>query len=139
MSELITNGYRNKKLYEDKTVASSPDGITTSLTEASRSGIERDCLAAIGDCLERHYPHPKGVPGWWGVQIAGSCINIWNTLLSGHWGYVIHSANLSPEKVVRAGGEILERFGVPRDYRKYSADQLVQMHEKSPLGLKPHA
>lgn len=67
------------------------------------------------DILERNYP------GWlWAVQPdeKGGVINIFSFRLSGQWGYTLHTSRLQADPtmrdVVRAGGELLERFGFPR-------------------------
>ena len=73
------------------------------------------------DLLEKHYP------GWaWAVQPdeRGGVMNIFSFKLSGEWGYRFRLKDVQGDpkvcdpKIVRAGGEILERFGVPRG--KYS-------------------
>lgn len=76
----------------------------------------------IGDTLERHYP------GWlWAIQPdeTGGILAIRALRLSGEWGYVFRLADLQGDSkvvaadVMRAGGEILERFGVPRGTYRY--------------------
>ncbi len=85
----------------------------------------------IAATLERHYPPPKGMPLWWGVEINHSVVNIFNLSLSGREGYILHVDKLSDEKVVRAGGEILERYGVPRDPSQYNTEMILQKHHDS--------
>ena len=36
------------------------------------------------------------------------------TLMGGNWAYVIKWQDMSPHKVILAGGELLERYGLPR-------------------------
>ena len=70
----------------------------------------------IADTLTQHYG------GWaWAVHVDGKngVASIRNVQLSGTWGYVLklvnmYSASDFRKDVVRAGGEILERFGVIR-------------------------
>lgn len=70
----------------------------------------------IADILHRHYPGHL-----WAVNVDGrnGVANIRDLLLSGQWGYVlklttVFSASEFGRDVVRAGGEILERFRVER-------------------------
>lgn len=71
----------------------------------------------VCDRLNSHYPGHL-----WAVNVDGGTrgvINIRNFLLSPLWGYVIrlpdvYSASWLDREVVRAGGEILERFGLRR-------------------------
>lgn len=67
------------------------------------------------DTLSRHYPYPH----LWAVNIDGGVMNIRNLLLSPLWGYRIprpgqHTASELHRQVMRAGGEILERFHLDR-------------------------
>jgi hypothetical protein len=77
----------------------------------------------MADLLERHYP------GWmWCVQPdeRGGVVNLFSLRLSGEWGYRFRIMDIQGDpkvcdpKIVRAGGEILERFRVPRGTYKYS-------------------
>jgi len=66
--------------------------------------------------LNRHYP---AFVGHWLVTInePGGTIEVINTLLSGKMGFLMHTCKVDfPElkKVVRAGGELLERYKVAR-------------------------
>lgn len=71
----------------------------------------------MADLLEKHYP------GWlWCVQPdeRGGVINIFSMKLSMEWGYRFRTMDIQGDpkvcdpKIVAAGGEILERFRVPR-------------------------
>jgi len=85
----------------------------------SLSIIVKDC----GELLEKHYP------GWqWLINpdpFAGM-IYIYSLMLSGEWGYKLRIADIQNDpkrkEAVRAGGEILARFGLPRG--KYHRDPL---------------
>lgn len=79
-------------------------------------------VKAMGDTLERHYP------GWlWAIipDERGGVVAILSLRLSGEWGYrlkltdVQGDPRVGMDKVMRAGGEILERFGVPRGTYRY--------------------
>jgi hypothetical protein len=95
------------------------------------------------DLLEKHYP------GWgWllGPDEAGGVINIQAMLLSGSWGYTLKIKDLhcDPQlrKVLKVGGELLERFG----YKAGPFDRDAYQHGPRHLGLpvadtsdlKPH-
>jgi len=62
--------------------------------------------------LNEHYPgHP------WSVEVMAdqgvAKISI-PELLGQNWGYILHLDTMMPRDVVKAGGEILERFKIPR-------------------------
>jgi len=69
----------------------------------------------IGETLDKHYP------GWaWTVEPdqRNMIINILNLHLHDQWGYTIRLQDVQVDRIrrmgVQAGGEILERFGLPR-------------------------
>lgn len=83
---------------------------------------------AIGDRLQRHYP------GWlWVIapEKDGGVLSIFSLRLSGEWGYrfrltgppgkdlLSDDAKVAGQQVMRAAGEILERFHVPRGTYRY--------------------
>ena len=75
---------------------------------------ELNLMTQVRDTLERHYPGH-----FWLVGVNQSIIVIRNTLLSGEYGYVIpipmiYSASYLADEVMRAGGEILERYRMQR-------------------------
>jgi hypothetical protein len=65
--------------------------------------------------LEHAYP---AFTGYWRVSVneVGGTIEVTNLMLSGRMGFLMHIAKIDPEgrKVVRAGGELLERYRVAR-------------------------
>lgn len=65
----------------------------------------------VADTLNKHYPGHL-----WAVRIENSVVHVFNLALSGRWGFVLHKAKIDPEMkvVMRAGGEILERYRVSR-------------------------
>lgn len=78
----------------------------------------------VADNLHRHYPGHL-----WAVNVSGSVINIFNLNLSGRNGYTLHipgqfSASDFDRQVVRAGGEILERYHQART--KLNEDRLAE-------------
>ncbi|MGH2904042.1 MAG: hypothetical protein ACRDK7_10725 [Solirubrobacteraceae bacterium] len=84
------------------------------------------------DLLERHYP------GWcWllGPDEAGGVLNIQALKLSGSWGYTLKLADIQDDpqlrKVVKVGGELIERFG----YRAGPFNAEAYRHGPRYLGL----
>lgn len=76
----------------------------------------------MADLLEKHYP------GWmWCVQPdeAGGVVNLFSMRLSMEWGWRFRTMDIQGDPkvtdplIMRAGGEILERFGVPRGLYRY--------------------
>lgn len=76
----------------------------------------------MADLLEKHYP------GWlWCIQPdeRGGVINVFSLRLSGEWGYRFRTMDIQGDpkvadpKIRNAGGEILERFRVPRGVYRY--------------------
>ena len=68
----------------------------------------------VGDTLSRHYPHHL-----WAVGFQGGALVVKNLAISSHYGFVIKHANSFSAKhlaqqAVLAGGELLERAGMPR-------------------------
>lgn len=89
--------------------------------------ISGSMLIIVKDCaniLEHNFP------GWlWAVQPfeAGSIIKIFSLHISGEYGYIIKVADIQndPKRrlALEAGGEILERYGLPRG--PYSRELLL--------------
>lgn len=67
----------------------------------------------VAETLMSHYPGHA-----WAVDVGHGIINIRSLDLHGEWGYTLHnreySASELEKRVVRAGGEVLERFGQAR-------------------------
>jgi hypothetical protein len=65
--------------------------------------------------LEQFYP---AFTGSWRVAVneRGRVIEVTNLQLSGRWGFLMHIDKIDSEgrKVVRAGGELLERYRITR-------------------------
>jgi hypothetical protein len=85
----------------------------------------------VADILDRHYP------GWlWTIQpdAAQGIINISSQLLNTAWVYTMHIVNVQNDPqlktVIRAGGEILERFGFrrgaysPEEWKRRKGEQV---------------
>lgn len=81
------------------------------LTDAPQITANEYLLAReAAEALHQHYP------GYlWAVNVNGSVVDIRCLNLSGMWGYTLHipaiySASEWKKMVMRAGGEILERY-----------------------------
>ncbi len=78
-------------------------------------GADETMAKNMAEALHKHYPGQL-----WAVTCSGKTgvATIRNLALSAHWGYVIKLKNLKYDHdgklVMRAGGEILERFQVAR-------------------------
>jgi hypothetical protein len=83
----------------------------------------------IGRLLEFHYPgHP------WAVEVnmkQGYAKVSIPDLLGPNWGYVILLSDMSDQMVVKAGGEILERFKIPRN--RIDVAHYLSLETKLPL------
>lgn len=86
------------------------DSAGVSLSGASQT-LARNLIAR----LESAYP---AFAGAWRVSVneVGRTIEVTNLMLSGRMGFLMHIAKIDPEgrKVVRAGGELLERYRIAR-------------------------
>lgn len=84
----------------------------SSLDDATRHDTELKVAQACFALLRQHYPGH-----FWFVDCSlrrgGVAISI-PVLLGGNWVYFIRFADLTPAEVMRAGGEILERYRLPR-------------------------
>lgn len=109
-------------------------------------GIENDPFAAVdlamtkkcADVLERNYPgHP------WMIEASHKqgVVFISIPIFTGRNKYVVHISVLKSDPglrhIVRAGGEILERFNIPR--QSFSVDQYVGALNAMPLNLRGRA
>ena len=76
--------------------------------------------------LESAYPNFTGA---WRVCVneSGGTIEVTNLLLSGRMGFLMHIKSIDPEgrKVVRAGGELLERYRIARSGGRVAALEQV--------------
>ena len=90
--------------------------ILTGLDDGASTIDCHDMVLAktAADALDKAYPGHL-----WAVDVNGGMLNIRNLLLSGEWGYRIKQASLFTAsdlnaRVLKAGGEILERFALAR-------------------------
>jgi predicted enzyme related to lactoylglutathione lyase len=74
----------------------------------------------VAEMLEKKYP------GWlWAVSVDRGLVTVKSMMLSGNWGFVLHENKIDNDlkSVVKAGGEILERYNQHRgkfNQTKYS-------------------
>ena len=79
----------------------------------------------------------KKYPGWlWAVHTMDGVVVVKSMRLSGDWGFVLHEDKMDHDykSVMRAGGELLERFRMSREKfneEKYLSD--LQMDSKGRL------
>lgn len=89
--------------------------ILTDSSSVPLSGYAHTIARNIIGRLEEHYP---AFTGYWRVSVneMGGTIEVTNLLLSGRWGFLMHIAKIDAEgrKVVRAAGELLERYRISR-------------------------
>jgi len=91
----------------------------------------------IAETLEAHYPaHP------WMVTVThaqGVAVIKLPLIMKKNHGYTLHIDRLANDPglraVVRAGGEILERYDMPR--HGFALDRFLQARDKGPYGPKP--
>lgn len=72
----------------------------------------------VAEVLDQKYP------GWlWGVHVMDGVVTVKSMRLSGNWGFVIHADKIDNDykTVMRAGGEILERYNQKRG--KFNQDR----------------
>ena len=84
----------------------------------------------VAEALHDHYPGHL-----WAVNVERGLVTVMNLALSGRWGFVLHQAKVQGDpdmkEVMRAGGELLERYNVARgaaterSYSKVQYDQLT--------------
>lgn len=104
-------------------------------SEDSRDGHTHDPHAAfddrtaraIGRLLHAHY-HGHDWNVW--VSRRAGIAKVWlSCLMSPQYPYVLHLAGLRPHDVMRAGGEILERYGLPRSTIDFSLVKAVRQQQ----------
>ena len=76
-----------------------------------REHWDKEISKAVGEVLYKHYPGYR-----WAVHCDGhnGVVDVRNLTLSGKWGFRMMLRDMSTQEIVRAGGEILERYRVRR-------------------------
>lgn len=79
--------------------------------DPDRDKVDLQCARGIGRLLHDHYQGH-----FWEVMVDSKqgIATITISVLLGNWKYLIKLDDLSPAMVITAGGEILERFNIPR-------------------------
>ena len=87
--------------------------LVTSIKAAGLSAAGEVLAKNAADTLHKHYPGHL-----WAVHVdeTGGVMTVFNLMLSGRWGFLLKIKDIDPEmkKVMRAGGELLERYRVKR-------------------------
>lgn len=85
--------------------------------------------------LNSFYP---AFAGAWHVAVneQGGVVEVTNLMLSGRWGFYMHTAKIDPEgrKVVRAAGELLERYRISRARSANISLDVLHTTKRSPRG-----
>jgi len=110
----------------------------TSLVEVTDNpdinGNDEVMAKNMAETLHKHYPGQL-----WAVTCDGrsGVATVRNLSLSANWGYIIKLQNLKADHdgklVMRAGGEILERFKVARE-RGIDLERVYELHQ-APNGM----
>ena len=76
-----------------------------------REHWDKEISKAVGEVLYKHYPGYR-----WAVHCDGhnGVVDVRNLTLSGKWGFRMMLRDMCTQEIVRAGGEILERYRVRR-------------------------
>ena len=88
------------------------DTFVTELDDSIQNSLNELLLSKkVGEHLNKHYPGHL-----WAVHVRGGVVMVQNLLLSGKWGFILKEKDLDPDlkMVMRAGGELLERYNVSR-------------------------
>lgn len=93
----------------------SQPGLVMDPRELNMSAASLTLAKNVAETLNKHYPGHL-----WGVNVddRGGIVSVYNLALSGRWGFIIKITDLAGAddmvKVMRAGGEILERYRLSR-------------------------
>lgn len=94
---------------------------------------EQSAAKVIAEALHKHYPPPKGIGFWWAVQVdaRNGVAYIWNLALSATHGYTLFLTSLcgadAGQRLMRVGGEMLERARLPRDPRHLTKERVREL------------
>jgi len=84
----------------------------------------------VAEVLDKKYP------GWlWAVHSMDGVVTVKSMLLSGNWGFVLHSNKIDNDykTVMRAGGEILERYNQKRGMFNQDKYSDLKMDDRNQL------
>lgn len=92
---------------------------------------EMQACRMIGSLLHHHYQGHD-----WAIKVdrRGGIARIWiNCLMSPLFAYTIKLRDLQQSEVINAGGQLLERFGIPRSTIDFSLVKQIRL-DRGPLG-----
>ena len=101
--------------------------------------IEKSQIYSLGDhVLAKNVAEvlDKKYPGWlWAVNVMDGVVTVKSMLLSGNWGFVLHADKIDNDykNVMRAGGEILERYNQNRGKFNQTNYSDLKMNERNQL------
>ena len=84
----------------------------------------------VAEVLDKKYP------GWlWAVHSMDGVVTVKSMLLSGNWGFVLHANKIDNDykTVMRAGGEILERYNQKRGTFNQDIYNDLKINERNQL------
>ena len=101
--------------------------------------IEKSQIYSLGDhVLAKNVAEvlDKKYPGWlWAVNVMDGVVTVKSMLLSGNWGFVLHADKIDNDykNVMRAGGEILERYNQKTGKFNQTKYSDLKINEKNQL------
>tara|TARA_R110000824_G_scaffold290671_1_gene479187 strand:- start:4370 stop:4696 length:327 start_codon:yes stop_codon:yes gene_type:complete len=101
--------------------------------------IEKSEIYSLGDhLLAKNVAEilDKKYPGWlWAVHVMDGVVTVKSMLLSGNWGFVLHANKIDNDykTVMRAGGEILERYNQKRGTFNQDIYNDLKINERNQL------
>lgn len=108
--------------------------------EQANAAADMATTKAVAEILHSHY---RG--HFWAVATDSKqgCVLITIPILLGNWKFMLKLKELTPAKVIKAGGEILERFNIPRSSIDMAAfcearTRRVERHNQAPPGGNVH-
>lgn len=101
--------------------------VTFSTPDEAEQAVLADRMCRwIGSVLLRHYPNRQ-----WFVEVSmeGGVAKIQSPSISNNYGFVVHidkPREALERAVVRAGGELLERFGLSRERAAIGGEEAIE-------------
>lgn len=104
--------------------------------DLKREVVDQEIAQRVGMCLYKHYPRHH-----WHVGVDGEAgvVTIRTPLLPKDRGYQIPFRSLTAHAIKIAGGELLERFLLPRGaFDRDKWRDASKKHHRTALGIFPH-
>ena len=127
-------------------MSAEASNIYSNLDMCELDAAERALAECMGKILQSHYPKPKTIQFWWAVHInsLSGIVTIYNLALSGDHAFVLHLDKLTTPNDVRkltmmAGGEMLERYDLPRNTKLINDDRIRTLKRDSDLNFRHFA